>query len=181
MAARSTAPRDALTQARLKQAYHYDPETGLFTRLEAPMASRAGLIGMVLGSGKKPNSHRSGTRIAARIDGYNYQAHRLAWLYVHGKWPPDQIDHINGNPADNRIDNLRPANNSQNHANLGPTRLNRSGLKGVKKHRHRWVARITVGGREKHLGSFQTPQAASAAYIKAARLYFGEYARLRYK
>lgn len=101
-------------------------------------------------------------------------AHRIVFLMVHG-WMPKYIDHINGNKADNRPENLRAATHSQNHMNIGITKKNKSGFKGVSKHGPSWRARIFVEGLELFLGTYKTEAEASAAYIAAADRYFGEF------
>jgi hypothetical protein len=95
-----------LTAERLREILGYDPETGLFTRLVRTGRIRAGEVA--------GTAHSRGYRSIV-IDGRVYLSHRLAWLYVHGEWPPEQIDHINRNRADNRLVNLRAAKQSQNN------------------------------------------------------------------
>jgi hypothetical protein len=104
-----------------------------------------------------------------QIAGRVYKAHRLIWLHVHGEWPSQQIDHINGVRDDNRIGNLRQASNQQNCLNTTRTfGETASGLRGVSVHQPGcWRARISINGRTKHLGLFPTPQQASAAYLAA--------------
>jgi hypothetical protein len=102
-----------------------------------------------------------------------YVAHRLAWLYVHGEFPESEIDHINGDRADNRILNLRkatPAENSQNRARYCS---NSSGFMGVyfnKRHK-KYCARINHLGKKKHLGLYDTAELAFEAYKEAKRVY----------
>jgi hypothetical protein len=102
------------------------------------------------------------------VDGKNYRAHRVIYLFHHG-YLPEQIDHINGDRSDNRIENLRPATISQNGQNRKPT--GKSGIKGVVWHKQikRWVASISVNGKTKHLGCFETLEQA-AEVSKAARI-----------
>lgn len=109
----------------------------------------------------------------------SYAAHRLAWVIMTGRWPRHQIDHKNMNPSDNRWSNLRAATNRQNKQNSAARSDNKIGLKGVcwKKKSKKWVAQISAKGKVKHLGLFATAKAAHAAYRKAARKHFGEYAR----
>ena len=98
-----------------------------------------------------------------------YQAHRLAWLYVHGEWPRHQIDHINGNPADNRICNLRDVTQFENMQNLhGPLSRNKSGLLGVSRFLDYdlWRSRIMVNGKQTNK-YFKTKELAHEAYLKA--------------
>jgi hypothetical protein len=160
-----------LTQARLKELLHYDPETGVFTWRVPPSGrvaagERAGFV------------HEQKYR-CIRISGRKYREHRLAWLYVNGRWPPNQIDHRDGNILNNRIDNLREASSSQNRANSRISVKNTSGYKGVSwdVSKGKWSARIGVAGKQIHLGRYHCPEKAHAAYCTAAERYFGEFAR----
>lgn len=119
---------------------------------------------------------RTGYR-SIHVSGRRYQEHRLVYLWHHG-FIPEQIDHINGVKSDNRIENLRPANSSQNQVNT-PDRPGKSGYRGVRyvDKTRRWAARIYVGGREVRIGTFATPEEAYEAYkVKAAEVY-GEFVR----
>lgn len=160
-----------LTQERLKQLVHYDPDTGLFTRAVSRTNSKAG----------DPVGHANATGyLRAYIDGRIYFLHKLAWLYVHGEWPAQCIDHIDLDKANNRIANLRPATASQNHANRRISRQNKTGFKGVHwcNHFKKYVAQITKNNKVKNLGYFRTPEEAHAAYCKAAFETHGEFARV---
>jgi hypothetical protein len=159
-----------LTHADLLGRLHYDPDTGVFTWRVYTGAARPGNVAGMVG----PIGYRY-IGIARRL----YPAHRLAWFYVHGEWPPQDIDHINMERADNRLANLRLATRSQNMAN-GKARVgNRSGFKGVFFHKQagKWTARLTVNGRCRSLGFHATPEAAHAAYVSAAKQAFGDFAR----
>jgi hypothetical protein len=114
------------------------------------------------------------------IDGCTYKAHRLAYLYMTGEWPKDQIDHINMDKNDNRWGNLRAATRSQNMANTRARTDNISGFKGVvwMKRQHEWAARIGVNGKQIHLGYFDKPHVAYAAVCVASRKHFGDFARV---
>jgi len=102
----------SLSQARLRELLQYDPETGVFVWLQSRRATAS--RGSIAGS-----NHKSRHRII-RIDGVNFYAHRLAWIYVHGPIPDGMlIDHINGQRADNRIKNLRVVTHKGNMDNLG--------------------------------------------------------------
>lgn len=157
-----------ITQEYLKSVLNYDPQTGIWTWA-------------ITKSRRMPKGKRAGTirskdgREVIKLDGVDYLAYRLAWLYMTGEWPKDQIDHINVDKSDSRFGNLRQATRSQNHANKPSPRKN--GLKGTQQRGRRWSARIKVNQRVIHLGSFDTQEAAHDAYCTAARLHFGEYAR----
>ena len=96
-------------------------------------------------------------------------AHRLAWFFVYGSLPDGVIDHINGQRTDNRIVNLRCVNQIENtHNTHKPTRLSKSGIRGVyKNYVGSWIAQITAHGQKIHLGSFQTAEEAEKVYLGA--------------
>jgi hypothetical protein len=160
----------ALTQERLREALSYDPETGDFHWIR-PSATNV-FPGDLAGN-------RSHGYWVIRVDIHQYAAHRLAWLYVHGRWPAAFIDHINGDPGDNRLANLREATNAQNTRNSGRRSNNTSGYKGVTWNRaaRKWAAQIRDGKRYLHLGTYTDPAEAHAAYCRAAAELHGEFAR----
>ena len=135
-----------LTQERLKQILHYNPLTGNFT-WKVRTAQRV-KIGDVAGS---VNSHGY---MRIRIDGRECGAHRLAWLYVYGQFPPEQIDHINHDKVDNRIVNLRCVSDVENKRNKTKSKNNTSGVTGVNWHKpaQKWLVRIKVNGKTLYLG-----------------------------
>jgi hypothetical protein len=159
-----------LDAKHLRSVLNYDPITGLFVWRKSGAGHRSNFLA---GSDK---SHQY-SRIA--VSGHLYYAHRLAWLYMTGEWPPSDIDHINGIKTDNRIRNLRVATRSQNIANSRTATTNSSGFKGVhwEAVRSKWRAQIVVDGKRKWSARFDTPEAAHAAYIDAAVEYFGAFAR----
>jgi len=108
-----------------------------------------------------------------------FPVHRLVWAFVNGKWPNDQIDHVNGIKNDNRLINLREANNSQNNMNKGKQSNNTSGFKGVSWHklRNKWRSDIRVDGKRFNLGNYDCIAAASFAYQIASDKYHGEFGR----
>jgi hypothetical protein len=149
-----------LTAARLKELLNYDPETGVFTWASSP--HRNDLVGKQAGG----VTERGYVKI--RVDGTTHRAHRLAWLYVHGQWPQDRIDHINGDSTDNRISNLREAKQHENGQNRKASKSSAAGLLGVSKAAYgKWVAVICLHRKRYHLGSFDTPEEAHQAYLKA--------------
>lgn len=149
-----------LTAERLRELLHYSPETGVF-RWRVANSNRV-RVGSVAG-------FASEKYITIRIDGHLHQAHRLAWLYMHGRWPVDQLDHRDGNKQRNAIGNLRECSNSENHQNMPAARKSASGLLGAFLHKRsgRWLSGIKLKGRMTWLGYFDTPEAAHATYLEA--------------
>jgi hypothetical protein len=154
--------REALAE-RLRTQFHCSAETGVFTRLVTRGTTRAGdVAGHVNSFGYR----------CIQLDGREYRAHRLVWLYVNGTWPNGQLDHINGIKDDNRICNLREATTAQNQQNLRrPRSDNTSGYLGVTwdKRRGKWRAQIGTNGAIRHRGYFTTPEDAHQAYVQAKR------------
>lgn len=109
-----------------------------------------------------------GYRVGRLLDKH-YAAHRIAWLLHHGEWPSDQIDHINGDRADNRIANLRDVTCGENQKNKGSRRDNTSGVSGIHWHKptQKWHVRVGLDGKMKHIGYFGIYEEALAARAKA--------------
>ncbi len=106
-----------------------------------------------------------------QYQGQTYKAHRVIWLCIHGCWP-GELDHINGNRADNRIENLREVTRQENLRNQ-KVRINSStGVMGVTRDGKKWRARIRVNGKFIHLGYFDAMEGAVAAR-KAADIKYG--------
>ena len=156
-----------LTQDLLKSLLHYDRDTGVFTWTKTAKAGRV--------AGTSHNEGYWHVTIRQR----QFLAHRLAWLYVYGVWPTNDVDHMNGKRNDNRIANLREATRSENLRNTGKRQSNKSGFKGVSFCREtgRWSAIISVDYKSIRLGRFATPEEAHAAYVAAAERLHGEFAR----
>lgn len=165
-----------LTQSRLKELLAYDPATGEFSWLVA--ASRRVKAGQRAGSLCVTTGYRM-----VKVDGRDYLAHRLAFLFMTGEWPEDRLDHENLNKADNRWANLRPATFAENIRNRGVQKNTQSGLKGVhfaptRTSFKKWAAHIRIDGVLKTLGYFANPEDAHAAYAQAATENFGQFARI---
>lgn len=150
-----------LTPEFVRELLHYDSETGLFTW----RVCRKGNIKI----GDVAGYRAADGRLTITINSTRYLAYRLAWLYVHGRWPDKNIDHIDGNPSNDKFDNLREANASQNAQNLSSTKRNKHGFVGVSwdGHRNKWCAQIVVNRKNIRLGRFCTPELAHAAYCAA--------------
>lgn len=160
--------RPELTADYLRSILHYSPETGIFTRKVS--TSNRVKVGDVAGS---QDGHGY---LNIRVCSRKYQAHRLAWLYVYGEWPEDQLDHINRNRSDNRIANLREVTNKQNHQNRSKPSNNTSGHPGVSwyKQNSKWVAHIMHNYKLIHLGYFTDVEEAVAARKAAEKLYWAD-------
>lgn len=158
-----------LTQDYLKSTLDYDQESGLFVWRYRPDCSDRFNNKW---AGKQAGSRGDKRRIAIFIRKTPFSAHRLAWLYVYGEWPIGDIDHINGNPHDNRISNLRVVDHQGNMQNMrSPKSNNTTGRLGVTfDNRYRkYYARITVGGKRINLGCFDNVDDAGEAYLNAKR------------
>jgi len=139
---------EEITQEKLKNILEYNFDTGIF--IWKVSNSNAIKIGDIAGSPNKCGY------IVIQINNKAYLAHRLAWLYIYGKWPKKEIDHINGVECDNRFFNLRDVSHQENGKNQKLRATNTSGVTGVGWHKstNRWVATIRTGGRCKYLGCF---------------------------
>lgn len=163
-----------LTAERLREVVSYDPENGAFTWRKKTCRK------VVPGA---PAGHLGTHYWTIGIDGKRYRAHRLAWLYAYGEFPSETIDHANGDYLDNRIANLRAASRRQNMANKRMHKNNACGVKGVYWciQRHKWRASVRYQGRNKHVGFFESKEAAGEAYFAKAKEIFGEFATQRDK
>lgn len=158
-----------ITDSRLRELLDYDPETGVF---RWRVAAGKALAGLIAGSINAKGYRR------ITLDGRTYRAHRLAWRYMHGMWPTNQIDHINRVRDDNRLVNLRSATDQQNKANARRRNYNKSGFKGVYLDRRtqQWRAQTALSGKNIHIGYFPTAEAAHSAYVAKTKELFGEFA-----
>lgn len=165
------------SQAFIKEWLHYSPETGFFTRIKNPSTGPR-ICGEPAGTRRKYGYIYIGLKGLGQL-----AAHRLAWAYVHGAIPDNvEIDHVDGDPSNNRIENLRLASSSEQKRNKKVQSNNRSGLKGAYYHAihkgKKWRTQIKVGDSLIFLGYFETAQEAHEAYGLAARTHFGEFARV---
>lgn len=149
--------RTDVTVERLRELLDYDPASGVFTwRVRRGPAKPGAVAG---------SPHREGYTVIV-IDQVTYLAHRLGVLYVTGKWPDGLIDHRDRKPGNGAFSNLRPATAAQNSINS--TRADRGLPRGVFRHRNRFVAMTTrrdLPQRNVRIGSFETPEAAHAAWL----------------
>ena len=153
-----------ITQKELKELLHYTPETGVFTRIKATQSIRVGdVAGTIMQIGY----------VMLRVKGNKYLAHRLAWLYMYGYFPSNQIDHRNHIRDDNRIVNLREVTCAENHRNRSKSKFNLSGVTGVRwrKQNSKWLASVKVNGKQKHLGYFDDKFEAICARKSANNKY----------
>ena len=149
-----------VTLERVKELLDYSPDTGVFTWKFTDRNRKAGAVAGVATVRRKQLS----------IDNSGYPAHRVAWLYVHGKWPDGVIDHINGDWLDNRIANLRDVTQGVNLQNQRNARAgSKSGLLGVRKNGNNWMAMIQLSKRQIYLGTFADKHEAHRAYLDAKR------------
>ena len=154
-----------VTHEKLKQILNYNPSTGVFTwKINASASAR---VGDVAGTIDNKGYRRVGFSRKYR------RAHRLAWFYVYGVWPEDQIDHINRDRDDNRIENLRSVNSQQNSRNRSPE-INRLGVIGVSwcNKSGKFHSRISIDRKNKPLGYFSGFFDAVCARKSAENRYF---------
>lgn len=162
----------------LRDLLEYNPESGEMLWRNRPRdmfsSDRDHLLWNAKHAGRAAFTCVNGGYRRGLIFGRAYKAHRVAWAYVHGEWPADEVDHINGDRQDNRICNLRVVTKQENMRNQKRRYDNRSGVTGVdfREKTGSWRARIRAGGKLKALGHFDTWEAAVAAR-KAAERQFG--------
>ena len=143
----------------------YNPDTGALIWVATPSKRAKALIGKPAGT-----VHRG--RLTIRIGGKGYRAHRVMWAMTYKKWPDGEIDHIDGNPLNNRLSNLRDVSRLVNQQNIRvASRKSQSGLLGAHKNRNKWLSRLKVNGKQMWLGVFANAKDAHQAYLNAKRLY----------
>lgn len=150
-----------LTAKRLRKLLRYNPSTGLFLWVRSPRTRTP--VGEVAGSLNAQGYYCIGIRHVV------YLAHRLAFLYMTGRWP-NEVDHKNGVKTDNRWCNLRDADRRLNSENTrAPLSTNSTGFLGVAPNGRKFRAQIVVNQKQICLGTFKTPARAHAEYVKAKR------------
>lgn len=150
-----------LSAERARELLHYDPETGsLAWKISPSKKVRAGAVAGSIVDGY----------VAVGIDKVLHKGHRVAWLISNGSWPRGFIDHIDGVRSNNRLANLREATPLLNQQNHRRAQSNSStGVMGVFPKGERFLTRIKVFGKAKHLGVYDTPEEAHQAYLTAKR------------
>lgn len=168
-----------MTQARVRELFNYDPETGSLTWRQRPLSDfqsggisnnwHAKHLGKEVGGICSIHGYRR-----VRMNGREWRAHRIIWLWVYGSLPEHEIDHINGKRADNRLVNLRSVSHVENMRNAQIAGNNTSGRLGVSfaLRDNIWRASIGVADQHIHLGNFATLEEACAAR-KAAEIVIG--------
>lgn len=166
--------KTTLTLYELKRLLSYDPNTGIFTRLVS--LTSAFPVGSSAGRTDKDGYLR--ITLKRKV----YFSHRLAWFYIYAEWPSGNIDHIDMNKKNNKINNLRTASIFENARNKGKLTTNKCGYKGVAKNSHSktWRSTITANKKTIYLGSFRNKEDAAIAYDKAAIRLHGEFARTNF-
>lgn len=156
--------RELPTPAQLAELFWYDALSGqLIRRIDGGRWGREKAEAVV------GTSHGEGYLVVT-VFGQKLLVHRVAFAIANGAWPDGHLDHIDGDRANNRLSNLRVASPGENNQNQRHARSDSgSGLLGVRRMRTRWQAVIKVDGSRKHLGTFDTPEEAHAAYVAAKR------------
>ncbi len=170
MSIRDRRNKGDLTVERVRELFHYDPLTGIFTRLIRAGSAMAGTIA---------GTQRPDSRWLLSVDGPLYLRSRLAWFYVHGEWPTPDIDHKNLDYSDDRLDNLRVATRSQNVSHRGKW----GGISkyiGVSKDHGRWTAEVQAKGKRVRLRYFASEEEAARARDFFAREIHGDFAVMNF-
>ncbi len=167
----------SVTVEMARRLLDYDPETGVFLWNSRPVIRVPDKAWNDQWAGKIAGAIGETGYRTINIKNARCRAHRLAWLHVHGSWPIDHLDHINGQRDDNRIANLRAVTRAENMKNVKMPSTNKSGVVGVlwNKRKHSWRAFITLDHKQRYLGHFKTFDLAVEAR-KAAEVRLGFHA-----
>ena len=158
-----TQPKPLPPVALLRELFEYEPETGELTN-KVRRSSR--LPGSSAGT-TRPDGYK-----LLGIDGKMYLLHRVVWAIHHNHEPEGMLDHIDGNPGNNKIENLRLSNHSLNGANARKREVTTTG---AYKQKNKWCARGTVDGVHVYLGMHSSQEEAHQAYVRWHLSYFGEH------
>lgn len=167
----------------LHQCFTYNPESGVLTWKVRPRDHFASEWSWTVfnktWAGNETGTPSKHGYLKVCLNGKTLLAHHIVWCLCTGDWSTTELDHIDGVPQNNRIENLRQATDSQQAINRGKPKNNTSGFKGVYWHQpaNRWYAQITKEGKTKHLGFFDNPEQAHLVRLVAAEQIHGEYAR----
>jgi hypothetical protein len=156
---------------KFAECLRYEPETGHLYWI----VRNSNFIDMAMPAGcPMKNGYRK-----VMVGNKQLYAHHIAWWFIHGEWPQQQVDHINGNRLDNRASNLRLATQEQQNFNGKLFKNNKCGVKGVclNKRNGKWRAHIVVQKKQLRLGEFRSIEEARVARLRAEALHCGEYAR----
>lgn len=159
-----------VTHQQLLEILDYNPISGIF--IWKKKISHKTVIGKVCGCYTRKNRY-----VYIELYKKRYVAHRLAWFYVYGVWPPKYIDHVNGNKHDNRLRNLREATARDNTRNKSVRRNTKTGKKGVTYEDGKYRVRICTDHGRLNLGAYSSLGEAMRVYDEAAIMYHGEFAR----
>lgn len=164
-------PIHYMDASEVRRLFNLDVATGYLTRKAAPPHHPQRL-------GERVGTQRNDGYLQVRVNRHPYLLHRLVWAFVHGKWPENEIDHIDLDKRNNRPENLREANRSQNCRNVRVRPNNKLGVKGIHidKESGKYRAQISKDGRHIHLGRFSSLEDACAVYNAASQRIAGEYA-----
>jgi hypothetical protein len=162
-----------ITHERVKEIFYYHSD-GYLVWKERRQGTKKSLIAA--------SFDKSTGYVRCFVDGKHYRAHRLIWFWHYGEWPSMDLDHEDEVKTNNKIENLRIANDSKNRANIKKPKNNTSGYKGVawNKWNGKWAAQIGVNYKHLHLGYFEKQEDAAKAYDKAAKEHFGEFAKTNF-
>lgn len=164
------ANRSDITPEVCRQLLRYEPATGKLYWLARPremfVSQRSFSTWNANFAGKEALTALSRGYHVGAIHSVMMKAHRVAYAIYHGVWP-DVIDHIDGDPGNNRIENLRSSSQADNLRNLSIRSDNTTGANGVYRAGRKWTAQITVGGKGRHIGTFDTFEEATEEAQKA--------------
>ena len=168
-----SANRREVEIAVLHEALQYNPDSGVLTWKERPRNHFASV-----GAWLRWNKQFSGTRAGANhgryrqvcVNAVRMKEHRVVWAMVHGFWPPEEIDHINRNGHDNRIDNLRSCSRGENCRNRSTFKNNVLGVRCVRFDKGKYIVRIQRGGVRRTVGRFDSLEEAKVVAEQHTRI-----------